>query len=51
MRTIVERILMWLERGAHRQRQRELERYLSWATDAADLERRMRDIARGAGSL
>jgi hypothetical protein len=44
--TIVKRLLAWLERSAHVARQREMDRYLSQATDAADLEKRMRQLLR-----
>jgi hypothetical protein len=43
---IVKRLLAWLERRAHAARQREMDSYLAQATDAADLELRMRELGR-----
>jgi hypothetical protein len=37
-------MLAWLERRAGKAHQREIERYLSQALNAADLERRMRSL-------
>jgi Protein of unknown function (DUF3563) len=46
MDTIVTRLLAWLERNARVIREREIERYLAQATDAVDLENRMRNLER-----
>jgi hypothetical protein len=46
VKQIIDRLFDWLERSVRDARQRELERYLSAATDAADLENRMRILAR-----
>lgn len=46
MSTIVNRLIAWLERNAHVIRERQIELYLSQATDAVDLENRMRNIER-----
>jgi hypothetical protein len=43
---IVKRLLAWLEHCAHAARQREMDSYLAQAADAADLERRMRELGR-----
>jgi hypothetical protein len=43
---IVKRLLGWLEHCAHVARQREMDSYLAQAIDAADLERRMRELGR-----
>lgn len=46
MSKIVKHLFDWLERNAHRCREREIEGYLSQATDAADLESRIRRLER-----
>jgi hypothetical protein len=43
---MVKRLLAWLERYAHAVRARQIEAYLSRATDAADLESRIRQLER-----
>lgn len=43
---LFSRLFRWIERSFWRARQRDLEHYLSQATDAADLERRMRALER-----
>lgn len=43
---IVKRLFAWLERNARAAREREIESYLAQATDAADLENRMRRLER-----
>jgi hypothetical protein len=42
----MQRLLAWLERNAHVIREREIECYLCQATDAVDLENRLRNIER-----
>jgi len=44
MENIVTQLFAWLERNAHAARAREIERFLSQATDVADLENRMRHL-------
>ena len=46
MSTIINRLLAWLERNAQVIREREIELYLSQATDAVDLENRVRNLER-----
>jgi hypothetical protein len=46
MSSLVKQLIAWLERNAHAAREREIERYLSQATDAADLENRIRQLER-----
>jgi len=46
MENVLARVLTWLERNARTLREREIERYLSQATDAIDLENRMRNLER-----
>jgi len=43
---LFSRLFRWIERSLWRARQRDVEHYLSQATDAADLERRMRALER-----
>jgi|GEM_PF-1540265 len=43
---LLRRLFDWLERDARRARQRRIEQYLASATDLADLEQRMRMLAR-----
>ena len=49
--TLLRRLFDWLERGAHRARQRRIEQYLASATDLADVEHRMRVLARRGGEI
>jgi len=44
----MQKVFAALERGAQRRREREIEGYLSQATDAADLENRFRRLERAA---
>jgi hypothetical protein len=46
MENVLARVLTWLERNACTLREREIQRYLSQATDAVDLENRMRNLER-----
>ena len=46
MKNLITRAFAALERGAQRMREREIERYLSDATDAADLENRLQRLER-----
>lgn len=46
MDNIVTALFAWLERNAHVARARDIERFLSQATDVADLENRMRQLER-----
>jgi hypothetical protein len=46
MKQIFQRLLTGLERNAQRNREREIERYLSQAIDRADLENRVRNLER-----
>jgi len=46
MTTIVKQLLAWMESNARAAQEREVERFLSQATDAADLERRVRQFER-----
>lgn len=46
MENVLARVLIWLERNAGTLREREIESYLSQATDAVDLENRMRNLER-----
>jgi uncharacterized protein DUF3563 len=48
MKNLVQQIFAALERGAQRLREREIESYLSEATDAADLENRLRRLERAS---
>ena len=48
MKNLVQRLFAALERGAQRLREREIESYLSEATDAADLENRLRRLERAS---
>jgi len=43
---LLRRLFNWLEHDARRARQRRIEQYLASATDLADLEHRMRALAR-----
>ena len=43
---MIDRLMSWLERNARTLREREVESYFSQATDAADLENRMRNVER-----
>jgi Protein of unknown function (DUF3563) len=43
---LFSRFFRWIERALWRAQQRDVEHYLSQATDAADLERRMRTLER-----
>lgn len=43
---LLRRFFDWLERDARRARHRRIEQYLAGATDLADLEQRMRMLAR-----
>jgi hypothetical protein len=42
----MQRLLAWLEHNARVLREREIESYLSQATDAVDLENRIRNLER-----
>ena len=42
----MQRLLAWLEHNSRVLREREIESYLSQATDAVDLENRMRNLER-----
>ena len=46
MKKLITKVFAALERGAQRMREREIERYLADATDAADLENRMQRLER-----
>lgn len=46
MKNLITQVFAALERGAQRMREREIERYLADATDAADLENRLRRLER-----
>jgi hypothetical protein len=46
MKKLIAQLFAALERGAQRMREREIERYLSDATDAADLENRLQRLER-----
>jgi hypothetical protein len=46
MANIVKQLLAWLERNAHAAQERDIERFLSQATDTVDLENRMRRLER-----
>jgi len=48
MKTFIQQVFAALERGAQRLREREIERYLSDSTDAADLENRLRRLERAS---
>ena len=48
MRNVIQKVFAALERSAERRREREIEGYLSEATDAADLENRFRRLERAA---
>jgi Protein of unknown function (DUF3563) len=45
------RLLAWLEAAIENARKSDVERFLSRATDHADLERRMREIEQGRNAL
>jgi hypothetical protein len=49
--TLLRRLFDWLAQGAHRSRQRRIEQYLANATDLADVEHRMRVLARRGSEL
>ena len=42
----MQKLLTWLERNAQLRREREIETYLSQATDVADLKNRLRNLER-----
>jgi len=46
MKNLIAQVFAALERGAQRMREREIERYLADATDAADLENRLQRLER-----
>ena len=46
MKKLITQVFAALERGAQRMREREIERYLADATDAADLENRLQRLER-----
>jgi hypothetical protein len=46
MKNVIQKVFAALERSAQRRREREIEGYLSEATDAADLENRFRRLER-----
>jgi hypothetical protein len=46
MNQIIQRLFTWLERNVRSAQERETERFLSQATDAADLENRIRQLER-----
>ena len=48
MKNLIQQVFAGLERGAQRLREREIESYLSQATDAADLENRLRRLERAS---
>jgi hypothetical protein len=48
MKNLIQQVFAALERGAQRLREREIESYLSQATDAADLENRLRRLERAS---
>ena len=48
MKNFIQQVFAALERGAQRVREREIESYLSQATDAADLENRLRRLERAS---
>ena len=48
MKNFIQQVFAALERGAQRLREREIESYLSQATDAADLENRLRRLERAS---
>ena len=48
MKNFIQQVFASLERGAQRLREREIESYLSQATDAADLENRLRRLERAS---
>jgi hypothetical protein len=48
MKKLIQQMFAALERGAQRRREREIEGYLSQATDAADLENRLRRLERAS---
>ena len=48
MKNFIQQVFASLERGAQRLREREIESYLSEATDAADLENRLRRLERAS---
>ncbi|MGQ0653140.1 MAG: DUF3563 family protein [Betaproteobacteria bacterium] len=46
MNDFVQKLVGWLERNAQAARERDIENYLSQATDLADLENRLRQLER-----
>jgi hypothetical protein len=48
MKNLMQQVFAALERNAQKRREREIEGYLSQATDAADLENRLRRLERVA---
>ena len=48
MKNFIQQVFASLERGAQRLREREIESYLSQATDAVDLENRLRRLERAS---
>jgi hypothetical protein len=48
LRGFFPKLAVWLDNRIHFARMREIERYLSAATDPVDLERRIAEIDRGA---
>ena len=48
MKNLIQQVFAALERGSQRMREREIESYLSQATDAADLENRLRRLERAS---
>jgi hypothetical protein len=44
--SLLERFFDWIDRSARNARRRRVEEYLAQSTDAADLERRMRQLER-----
>ena len=48
MKNLIQQVFAALERAAQRLREREIESYLSEATDAADLENRLRRLERAS---
>lgn len=48
MKNLLQQVFAALERSAQQRREREIESYLSQATDAADLENRFRRVERSS---
>jgi len=48
MKNLIQKVFAALERAAQRLREREIESYLSEATDAADLENRLQRLERAS---